>query len=559
MVNEGRFYIDETQGSFTLYLKGKEVKVMDESFQAMMPLENASPVYSIVYGENTQQVQQQGAGQLSFMQFLLSELNMILQPTAMQDQNATIPFEMSQFSDQMELANMELPVEELTGDFIDGTFPFLPITGGDGIMFPFISQDSLPEGAFAPEQLQFAGVGGQLANEQGVPTLVVPQFTQDGVLTLVSAFAAENGNGEANNVSVTSFFEDQILQTSQQQGANGSVVQSNHAEQFLQMIEEAVPQIFEAKSQEGVVMPQFEKLFGSIFEEGAILDDSSKARVDNTAFDVKTYLSENLFQSMTDSLVLTEAQQGSNLLSQFPREQFEVLKMNELKTDSSNSQEPLLQSMPTAQELFDANVAQSFEDSSFEGRQEQLQTPLQQTGETQQSDVVGEHTNNVRFESTLQERIQQAEEAKAVSQQIVRATLMRQGDQFAEFVVKLEPEYLGALRMSVTMDNDTLVAKITADNTHTRSLLTSNLSTLKDALDEAGINLDDIEIDMHEEGDGFQNSHDENEFTRNKKSFSGNEFQDPFNLFELEKELEGSLLREDTTDKVQEQHVDFFI
>lgn len=77
----------------------------------------------------------------------------------------------------------------------------------------------------------------------------------------------------------------------------------------------------------------------------------------------------------------------------------------------------------------------------------------------------------------------------------------------SEAKMKLEPESLGSLRISLVTENSNVSAKIVVDNLTTKQIIQSNLPQLKESLSQQGLNLEKCDISMGQENrDSFHDA-----------------------------------------------------
>jgi flagellar hook-length control protein FliK len=114
-----------------------------------------------------------------------------------------------------------------------------------------------------------------------------------------------------------------------------------------------------------------------------------------------------------------------------------------------------------------------------------------------------EAVNPQQFSLPADERILQAKEAQMVAQQIARSVHFRKGVESSEFLMRLEPDHLGQLKMKISSTDEVVSARIVTDTVHTKDLLLNNISTLKESLSNAGVRFSEIEITVEESSTGF--------------------------------------------------------
>ncbi len=92
---------------------------------------------------------------------------------------------------------------------------------------------------------------------------------------------------------------------------------------------------------------------------------------------------------------------------------------------------------------------------------------------------------------------------QALSQQIVMFS--RNGQQNAE--LRLHPEDLGAIQISLKLDNDQAQISLVSSHSHVRSALEAAIPQLRSALAESGINLGESQVssDSSAQSQSFQN------------------------------------------------------
>ena len=101
---------------------------------------------------------------------------------------------------------------------------------------------------------------------------------------------------------------------------------------------------------------------------------------------------------------------------------------------------------------------------------------------------------------------------QALSQQIVMFT--RNGQQNAE--LRLHPADLGAIQISLKLDNDQAQINMASSHSHVRAALEAALPQLRNALAESGINLGQSQVssDSFAQSQGFQQQHQQQEARR---------------------------------------------
>jgi flagellar hook-length control protein FliK len=88
-----------------------------------------------------------------------------------------------------------------------------------------------------------------------------------------------------------------------------------------------------------------------------------------------------------------------------------------------------------------------------------------------------------------------------IAEQIVQNVRYVSGEQMAEIRIQLKPEHLGELSLRIATINGIVTAQFLAENQRVKELIEAGFNHLKDALEQAGINISDIEVNVST-GDG---------------------------------------------------------
>lgn len=81
-----------------------------------------------------------------------------------------------------------------------------------------------------------------------------------------------------------------------------------------------------------------------------------------------------------------------------------------------------------------------------------------------------------------------------VIDQVVREVKLRRFDQGGEIIMRLDPPELGTMRVRITQDAGIMTGHISASSDQVKGLLQAHLSTLVDALSEAGVKMDSVSV-----------------------------------------------------------------
>ncbi|AMG58990.1 flagellar hook-length control protein FliK [Pantoea vagans] len=116
--------------------------------------------------------------------------------------------------------------------------------------------------------------------------------------------------------------------------------------------------------------------------------------------------------------------------------------------------------------------------------------------------VTASATSNTPSTPMLNSQLGSDEWQQALSQQIVMFS--RNGQQNAE--LRLHPEDLGAIQISLKLDNDQAQISLVSSHSHVRSALEAAIPQLRSALAESGINLGESQVssDSSTQGQQFQ-------------------------------------------------------
>ena len=69
----------------------------------------------------------------------------------------------------------------------------------------------------------------------------------------------------------------------------------------------------------------------------------------------------------------------------------------------------------------------------------------------------------------------------------------------SEVLMSLNPEYLGKVRLKISMEGDNFVGKIFVDNAEIKDIFTKNLDTVITSLNEIGINIEGFDVMLRQD------------------------------------------------------------
>lgn len=165
------------------------------------------------------------------------------------------------------------------------------------------------------------------------------------------------------------------------------------------------------------------------------------------------------FFASSDENVKTEAETSADMF----------MNMNDQTTEEDSAQ----------RSVFDSS------ENDHDSLEVQFERALNKTEESEKAETL-KHSN--------QARKNEAEEAKAIADQLIKSAKYQNTAEGGEFTLSLQPSYLGNLKVSVAIEGDTVVTRIAAQNSNTKNILNDNIDELKKAFDEAGIESGEIEI-----------------------------------------------------------------
>ncbi|MCL2854280.1 MAG: flagellar hook-length control protein FliK [Defluviitaleaceae bacterium] len=90
---------------------------------------------------------------------------------------------------------------------------------------------------------------------------------------------------------------------------------------------------------------------------------------------------------------------------------------------------------------------------------------------------------------------------QTIADQIVQQVRFVSGEGMAEMRIQLKPEHLGDLTMRIATINGIVTAQFTAENQRVKELIEAGFNNLRDSLEQAGINIADIEVNVRNEND----------------------------------------------------------
>jgi|GEM_PF-1681721 len=89
---------------------------------------------------------------------------------------------------------------------------------------------------------------------------------------------------------------------------------------------------------------------------------------------------------------------------------------------------------------------------------------------------------------------------QTIVDQVIQNVRFITGDQMAEIRIKLTPAHLGDLSMRIATINGIVTAQFIADSQRVKELIEAGLNMLRDSLEEAGVTVQDVEVNVRGEG-----------------------------------------------------------
>ena len=191
-------------------------------------------------------------------------------------------------------------------------------------------------------------------------------------------------------------------------------------------------------------------------------------------------ISTNLKESKTADILLSELKTGFE--SNKENNRLKGLKTNNLFSDNFTKLEGINNDSNTSQ--FNHNFNQ--------------QNPGQSFGNSMSNFQVNSSGENNFLTSTNMAGLKTDNTINQIAEQI---KLLHKPEQ-NQIKMQLEPEYLGKVKMNLTVDNGEVSAKFIVDNLLVKNHLDQNLATLRSNLSNQGFNVDQIEVESDNTGFG---------------------------------------------------------
>lgn len=102
--------------------------------------------------------------------------------------------------------------------------------------------------------------------------------------------------------------------------------------------------------------------------------------------------------------------------------------------------------------------------------------------------------------------------AQNIFSQIVQKAKLINEPGLSEMSIQLKPNFLGKLNLNISVENGTVTAKFDAENHQVKAIIEANLNTLRDALSNQGVKVDQLVVNVGSEKNysGFQGRENQN-------------------------------------------------
>jgi flagellar hook-length control protein FliK len=116
---------------------------------------------------------------------------------------------------------------------------------------------------------------------------------------------------------------------------------------------------------------------------------------------------------------------------------------------------------------------------------------------TSQNSAATDSSNRLSF--AFDQNLQRLQDAQAVIKQISKHVGTQEGMRTNEISMKLEPEYLGNVRINVKIQNEVVNAQIIVDNENVKEMLDANMTALRSSMMDSQIKVDKVDVQVSTE------------------------------------------------------------
>lgn len=132
---------------------------------------------------------------------------------------------------------------------------------------------------------------------------------------------------------------------------------------------------------------------------------------------------------------------------------------------------------------------------------------------------------------------QQRLQKNHIFEQIIdKSRFITKGD-FSELKIQLKPESLGKLTLNLVLEKGVMTAKFVTENNQVKEVIESNFSELRDALQEKGINIQNLSVSVSQDGRWFNDKNGFRAWKNSVKKSSYNKIEEvdlELNVYDLE-------------------------
>ncbi|MCL2236288.1 MAG: flagellar hook-length control protein FliK [Defluviitaleaceae bacterium] len=203
------------------------------------------------------------------------------------------------------------------------------------------------------------------------------------------------------------------------------------------------------------------------------------------------------------------------------------------------------------------NAADNTPNQTFANVAPDVIVPVADVSQQMAADVGLQFAHNIAVDATAQNNapVQTAPTMASmpmvtpqnIADQIVQQVRFVSGQGMAEMKIHLKPEHLGDLTMRVATINGIVTAQFIADNQRVKELIEAGFNDLRDSLEEAGITVSDIEVNV-------RNENDPHEFDEGESNISDKRIRDLMAAAMAEEE---ATAHEPTVAEVEENMIDY--
>ncbi len=240
------------------------------------------------------------------------------------------------------------------------------------------------------------------------------------------------------------------------------------------------------------------------------------------------------FSDMLESVQTTNQQQPMEAKSQgkVDKDQTQAVETSDTQvkeTTSASEVKPVEAVKPTNQVA--ADKPSDGPSKEVDGQVTKAEAGSTDAGDQMVKDSAGEQVDVLKFENTLIKSAEVSATAETtrpqmsqkIMEQVVNGTRLQLNvtEQGSEMLIKLKPADLGNVELKVSIHKGVLMAEIQVENQTVKEALESNLSDLKNALDDKGYSIEGMEVNVRQDSNPEDQSFEERFFGMRKQKKSG--------------------------------------